>query len=155
MMKQITLKASVTVFALMMLGLVIGMYLVGFESPAVSLGKTVVGGTGDNMSGSFNVSVFINAIGNAIISPLGVGTIGVIIVMSALASIVTLGGGGGASTGFIVGAAMQYFIPSLIIFAVANILFFPVIPTATASGLPYPLGFLLSIIFRLPNVANR
>lgn len=143
-----TVRASVTVFALLMLGLIIGMYLVGYSSPALDLaGKMIIGTNGD-LNQSFNASGFIDAIGEAIMSPLGLGTIVTILVFSSLA-IINFGGGGGASTGFIVGAVMTYFIPVLILFTVANIVFFPVIPEANAQGLPQPLGFLMTIIFNI------
>jgi hypothetical protein len=144
-----TVKASVTVFALLMLGLIIGMYLVGYQSPAVNLASQMVTGTNGDLNSSFNASGFIDAIGSAIISPLGLGSIAAILLFSSLASIINFGGGGGQTTGFIVGAAMQYFIPVLILFTVANIVFFPVIPEANAQGLPPPLGFIMTIIFNV------
>jgi len=147
-MKELTLKGSVTVFALLMLGLIIGMYLVGFQSPAESLALQVITGTNGNLSGTFDVGTFIDAIGKAVLSPLGIGAIIAILVMSSLSSLITFGSGGGG-TGFVVGAAMNYFIPVLILFAVCNIMFFPVIPEANAQGLPQPLGFLLTIIFNI------
>jgi hypothetical protein len=143
MMKGRTLKASVTVFVLIMLGFVIGMYIVGFTSPAVNLVQNTVLGTDGGINENFNASAFIDAIGKAILSPLGLTTLGIIALMSLIGYFV------GGSAGAVQATALSYFIPVIILFAVANIFFFPVIPEASAQGLPRDLSFILTIFFNV------
>jgi hypothetical protein len=142
-MRERTLKASVTVFVLIMLGFVIGMYIVGFTSPAVNLVQNTVLGSEDGVDSSINVGAFIDGIGRAIMSPVALG-IGAVAIICGL-----IAGFAGQGAGATMATTLTYFIPVLILFAVANVFFFPVIPEASAQGLPRDLSFILTIFFNV------
>lgn len=144
------LRASVSVFVLIMLGFIIGMYLVGYESPAVDLAGRAISGTDKNLGESFDITSFINSLGEAIMSPLG----GTMIIMGIVgAAISALAGrfmnSGSSSIGFAQGPILTYLVPIFILFAVANVFFFPVIPAASAAGLPNEISFMMTIVFNV------
>lgn len=143
------MKGSVTVFVLLMLGFIIGFYLIGYTSPAVNLASKALGGStvGGN---DVDVGNILDSIGDTILSPLtltwvlilGAGTI-----VSGLAS--RFIGAGSAGTGFVQGTVVSYLIPVLIIGFVANTVFFPVVPTAQSHGLSGDWSLLLTIILNV------
>lgn len=140
------LDGSVTVFVMIMLGLIIGLYLVGYSSPILSLAGKVIGGTSGSVGGSLDANDILSEIGQVLMSPLTL----VWVTLSFIGSIVgRFFNAGSTSQGFVQGTILSYMIPVLIIGFVANIFFFPVIPTASANGMPTDISFLLTIILNV------
>lgn len=146
------LKGSVTVFVLLILGLIIGMYLVGFTPPIYDFIATdVISQDIDddgNFSGNYSVNEsftgesFLNAIAGAIFSPLGLAFLGIAVGYALLTGLIS----GGAS-GAVSASILTYMIPAFIIFLVANIFFFPILPYAQAEGLPSEISLMMMVIF--------
>lgn len=147
------LKGSVTVFVMLILGLIIGMYLMGFQAPIVQYVETNVmhgedqgygQGTG-NESELVNVSELsagdlLKDIAESIVSPIGLAFIG-----ATLAITIGLGLLGQGNLGT---SILQVTIPAFILFIVANVFFFPVVGYVSAEGQQIPqINFLLTLIF--------
>lgn len=141
------LKGSVTVFVLMILGLIIGLYIVGFQAPIVGFVETNVlsqeSGASDDIkiNESFTAGTFLNATKNAIFSDTGKAFLGITLIFSVITGVL----GAGA-----IGASIiTFMIPAFLLFIVANIFFFPVMSDVQAHGLPFPLDMLILIIFNV------
>lgn len=123
--KKIMLAGNLTVFVMILVGFVIGFYLMGYTSPALNFfQKTVSGNT--IITGDFNVNDFLNGIKDAILSPFGLGVIGIAVLFSLVSAFAA---GGTGIAGF-----LGFLIPILIIFAVANVFFFPILSEMEAEG---------------------
>jgi len=138
------LKGSVTVFAMILLGLIIGMYMFGFTSPIVSYVSTEV----LNQNGDVDVLVDVqpysagdlvrDMIGR-IASPDGLAIMGLSITGAFLSGI--------AGAGFIGQSILTVTIPAFIFSMIANIMFFPIVGDTKIHGLPFELNILLLVIF--------
>ncbi len=140
------LEGSVTVFVLIMLGFIIGLYLVGYSSPILSLAGSVVGEGAGSVGGGLDANDVLSEIGQVIMSPLTLVWLGI----SFLGAIVgRLFNAGNTGQGSVQATIVGYMIPCLLIGFVANIFFFPVIPTASASGMPTEASYLLTIVLNV------
>jgi len=141
-MKKIVLAASVTVFVMILVGFVIGFYLMGFKSPAISFFEETVSGNTITTE-DFNVGDFLNHIKDSILSPFGLGIMGIAV----LFSLVTAFSGGGAGITSFIG----FLVPILIIFAVANVFFFPIVSAMSAEGVASlnPVDLILAAVLNV------
>ncbi len=136
------LKGSVTVFALILLGLIIGMYLFGFTSPLLQYADTeVLGQEGGLDESEYTAGDLLGHIRDTIFSGEGMAMIGI----SLAGAIFT----GLAGVGYIGQSILNITIPAFILTLVANIMFFPVMGTSEAEGLPTEISGLLFIIFNV------
>lgn len=140
------LKGSVNVFMFVMLGMIIGMYLMGFTSPIISYINTNIlnqsqgsaGDSGVSDTEQVNAGNIIGMIFSKMLSTEGLAFLGA---SFAGVAIISLFGGGE------IGASMLSFaIPCYILFAVANVVFFPVVGYNIASDAP-ELDIFLTLIF--------
>jgi len=127
---------KVDVYVMIMVGLAIGMYFVGYTSPLLAWAS------GENGLEDISLSTLLDNMKNAILSPLGIATLGII---GGFAILPMIGGGASYSTGSI----LAFFIPVLLIYAIANFLFFPIVPYAQAEIGFQPLSLLVTVIFNL------
>ena len=145
-MKRITMKASVTVYVLLMLGLIIGMYLMGYHSPMTAFVANDVFTTDDSgeytINEELNMTVVFDKLVNILTSEDGLAMLGISVGMAFL--VVLIPGLGQA-----VGSIFSVLIPAFLLFFFSNIFFFPVISEPGRHGLPEPLSLLLSIIFNV------
>lgn len=123
--KEVLLAGSLTIFVMILVGFIIGFYLMGFKSPAINFFDQTVSDN-EMTSENFNVGDFLNNIKNSILSPFGLGVTGFIVLFSLVSAFT---GGGTGVAGF-----LGWLVPILIIFAVANIFFFPIISEMEAEG---------------------
>jgi len=138
------LKGSVTVFALILLGLIIGMYLFGFVSPIVQYVSTEVLGENEDVEALEDVEPYsagdlLEDIRQSVFSDIGLAFMG----LSLAGAIIT----GFAGAGYIGQSILSIAIPVFILNMVANIMFFPVMTTTEAEGLPFEVNILLVIVF--------
>lgn len=143
-MKKIVLMGSLTVFVMIMIGFILGFYLMGYKSPALAFFEKTVSGN-DITSGDFDVGGFLNGIKEAVLSPFGLG-MGAIVVLFSLVSAFTGGGATAGATSFI-----SFLIPILILFAVANIFFFPIVSYIGSEGVSNlnPLDLIIAAILNI------
>jgi hypothetical protein len=141
-MKNIILKGSVTIFVMIMLGLIIGFFLMGFQQPALVFFKETVAGD-DITTSDFDMNAFLTGIKDAVLSPFGLGLIGVM----TLFSLVSVFSGGTVG----VGSFISFFIPIFILFAVANVFFFPIVGYMQAEGMAnlHPLDLIVAVVFNV------
>jgi hypothetical protein len=144
-MKKKFLLGSLTVFVMILVGFILGFYLMGFKSPAIDFFQKTVSGNSVTSS-DFNVVGFLNSIKNAILTPFGLGVTGVVVLFS-LATAFT---GGGAGTVGVVGF-LGWLVPILIIFSVANIFFFPIVSAMGAEGVASlnPVNMILACVLNI------
>lgn len=134
------MKGSTTVFVLILLGLAIGMYLMGYSSIAMQYfsQNIIVDGSQDvTMEEQFTIDKFLTDLKDAILSPFGLAALALI----GIGSLVSLGGVGYASQ-----SILTYLIPILLLFFIANIFFFP-LPSLEAENLPMEIGLLVMVIY--------
>lgn len=145
-MKRIVLKASVTVYVLLILGLIIGMFLMGYHSPMTEFVANDVFTTDDSgqytIDESLNMSIVFDKIVKMFTSKEGIMMMGISLGFAFFA--VLLPGLGQAG-----GSILSVLIPAFLLFMFSNIFFFPVIGEPGRHGLPEPLSFLLSILFNV------
>lgn len=140
-MKKMVFAGSITLFVMIMLGLIIGLYLFGYQSPAGSFFSSTIGGQNIN-STEFDISSFMGSVQDSILSPMGLALVGFSIVGIVLSAI----GGGMGSTA---SSFLAYLIPLTILFFVANLFFFPVMSSVSdVPGLD-PISLLLSTILNV------
>ena len=140
------LKGSVTVFAMILLGLIIGMYLFGFVSPIVQYVSTEVLGENEDVDSLENVEPYtagdlIKDLSNRVASPDGLAFMGLSLAGAFLTGI--------AGAGYIGQSILSITIPAFIFSLIANIMFFPVMYTTEAEGLPTEVNILLVIVFNV------
>ena len=136
------LKGSVTVFAMILLGLIIGMYLFGFTSPLLQYADTeILGEEGGLGESEYTAGDLLNHIKDTIFSDTGFAIMGI----SVVGAVVT----GLAGVGYIGQSILNITIPAFILSLVANIMFFPVMGTTEAEGLPTEISGLLFIVFNV------
>jgi len=133
-------KGEIAVYVLLMLGMAIGLYLMGFSSVAFASFTDY-----ENDDGSIDVGQVFTKIAEEIAAALTeFAIVGPIIGFTFLTSII---GGGNYSTGTI----LSYIIPILIVYVVVNLLFFPVVPIITSESHGTPVmgevTLLLSLVF--------
>lgn len=135
-------KGDIAVYVLLMLGMAIGMYLMGFSSVAFA---TFDEFTGD--SGAIDVHSVLNEVAKSIVSVFT--DVETALPMGAFGFLTILIGSGNYSTGTI----LSYIIPVMIVYGLANFLFFPVVPIIEAEAHATPqmntITLLLSIIFNV------
>lgn len=150
MMKKV--KGSVTVFAMILLGLMIGMYLFGFSSPIISYVSTEVldqnsGGeevTAENLDEQvvpYSAGKLLEDIRDQIFSEIGLAFMG----LSLAGALIT----GFAGAGYIGQSILNIAIPVFILNMICNIMFYPVANTSGAEGLPPEINILLVIVFNV------
>jgi len=134
-------RGSITVFVILMLGLIIGMYLMGFQGAFATYMEGDI--TDPEASAGTVLTMIVNGAINAIKESWGFLLLAGVVGLAAGA----LGGGYSAGTFF------QYMIPVFILSAVANIFFFPVIPAVsthtTGNSAFAPITLLLTVIFNV------
>ena len=136
------IKGSVTVFAMILLGLIIGMYLFGFTSPLFQYANNeILGESGGLSEGEYNAGDLLNHITDTMFSETGFAIMGI----SIAGAVVT----GLAGVGYIGQSILSITIPAFILSMVANIMFFPVMSTTEAEGLPTEISILLFIVFNV------
>jgi len=137
------LKGSVTVFVLLMLGMVIGLYLMGFQS--AFLKELPSDFSDDTKVPDETAKGFLDEISGAIVSAF-TKHLDIILPMLGFGFLAGLTGGSYAG-----GSIIQYLILVMFVFIVINIFFFPVVPSmSTALDNPSafePLTLILSVIF--------
>lgn len=132
-----TLKGSVTVFVLIMLGLVIGLYLFGYRPIGIALFD-------DTDITTITATEILTRLKDIITSPLGLTTLGITLSFT----LITRAVGGAGTAGYIVGSLLPYLIVTMIVFAFANIFFFPVIGQEEMElHTPTTIYLLLTVIF--------
>lgn len=135
------MKGSVTVFVLIMLGLVIGMYLMGYSPLMLQfLGKDVLQGEDASIEEITANDIFIN-IKDTLFSSFGLLTLGTALGFGLLTGL--------AGIGYASGSILSILLPTLLLFAFSNLFFFPIVSFADAEGLPFPLNLILLIIYNI------
>jgi len=139
------LKGSITVFVLILLGFIIGLYLMGFSSPFIS---QFMDESGDELSEDYDTSAsnIVKEIFESIakmFSKDSIGTLGLIVGFSLLTGFIPVAGGGMSYT---IGSLVRYLVPALLLYTIVNLFFFPVVPHAEAQGLDWRISMLLSVI---------
>jgi hypothetical protein len=133
------MRASITVFVLILLGMSIGLYLFGFQSSFVSEF------TQYSNNPSQSASEFLNQISKAIISAFTENK-EIFLPMFGFALIAGIAGASYAG-----GSLLRYLIPVMLFFVVINIFVFPVVPSiesaVTHTEAFRPIVLLLSVIF--------
>jgi len=129
---------KVDVYVMIMIGLAIGMYLVGYTSPLLNWATNYE----EIGEGTHAVTNLLDSMKSYILSPLGIATLAI---MGGFAIIPAIGGGASYSTGSI----LAFYIPVLLIYAIANFLFFPIVPDIQAQLGFQPLSLLVTVIFNL------
>jgi len=136
------LKGSVTVFAMILLGLIIGMYLFGFTSPLFQYANTeILGQEGGLSESEYTAGDLLKHITDTMFSGTGFAIMGISIV----GAVVT----GLAGVGYIGQSILNISIPAFLLTMIANIMFFPVMSTSEAEGLPTEISLLLFIVFNV------
>lgn len=142
------LKGSVTVFVMILVGMIIGMFLMGYTPVATRFIETDVFGQGNAEGGdeavpitNLNASKIFDNIKNTLLSPFGMAVLGFALLFG------TLSGLAGSSIGYASGSILAFMLPALLLFMIANLFFFPVVDEATAQGLPPPMNLLLMIVY--------
>jgi hypothetical protein len=139
-------KGSVTVLVFIMLGLVIGMYLMGYSSPMLTFVQEDVYRTDNSgeytINQEFNISVLINRIYNSLTSEAGLAIFGISIGMAILVALAP-------GLGYASGSILSVLIPAFLLFLFANIFFFPVIGEPERQGLPSELSWILVAVFNV------
>jgi len=135
------LKGSVTVFVLIMLGMVIGMYLFGYVPMMVQfLGEEVMQGDTSAIM-SLSVDAIFENIKDTLFSSFGLQTLGVAVGFGLLTGL--------AGLGYASARILSILLPSLLLFAFSNIFFFPIVSFADAEGLPFPLNTILLVVYNV------
>ena len=139
------MNGSVTVLVMMLFGMIVGMLLFGWVTPAVQWLSfdNAFDENGEFHYDRWNVSAgdVLNEMREYMMTPLGAGTI----VASLVVGLFT----GLSGTGQMGATVLNYLIPAIIISIVANLFFFPVIDFANGEGLPFPLNFILLGVYNL------
>lgn len=140
------LKGSVTVFAMILLGLIIGMYLFGFTSPIVQYVSTEVLGENQDVDALEDVKPYsagdlLRDIKDSVFSEIGLAFMGLSLAGAFLTGL--------AGAGYIGQSILSITIPVFILNMVANIMFFPVMYTTGAEGLPFEVNALLIVVFNV------
>jgi len=137
-------KGSVTVFIMILVGFIIGMYLMGY-TPVASrfIGTDPFGQDGDGSIQNLDANTIFNNIKGTLLSPFGISVLGFALLFGSLSAL------GGSSIGYASGSILAFMLPALLLFMVANLFFFPVVDEASAMGLPNPLNFLLMIVYNV------
>lgn len=145
-MKRKAKKASITVYVLIMLGLIIGMFLMGFHSPMTDFVANDVFSTDDSgqytINESLNMTVVFSKIATMLTSQQGLAMLGLSLGFAFFTIIVP-------GLGYAGGSILSVLIPAFLLFLFANIFFFPVISEPGRHGFPEPLSFILSILFNV------
>jgi hypothetical protein len=141
-LKDLKFRADISIFILLMLGMIIGLYLFGFQSAfQVSLSNTL-SNRGEDPLGS--VESFLGTLSTAIMGAF-VDNISVTLPLLIFGSLAGIGGSSYAS-----GSIYRFLFPIIILFAVINIFIFPVVPAFSAhvqSNTEWdPLVLILSVI---------
>lgn len=135
-------KGDIAVYVLIMLGMAIGLYLMGFSSVAFVTFDEFA-----SDSGAINVYRVFEEVAKSIVSVFT--DVETALPMGAFAFLTILIGSGNYSTGTI----LSFVIPVMIIYGLANFLFFPVVPIIEAEAHATPqmntITLLLSIIFNV------
>lgn len=135
-MRNICFRGDIAVYVLMLLGMSIGLYLMGFTS-------TVLGSI--STSGQVNAETLIDEIIGGVIGAFS--NLGISLPMIGFGLLAGIGGG------YSRGTILSFMIPVMMLFAVANIFLFPVIPTIEAEAHMSPqmnvITMLLSLIFNV------
>jgi hypothetical protein len=124
-------RGSVSVFVLILVGMSIGLYLMGFTSAFINELSTEFS---EEKDPSDSVPDFLDAIGGAIFSAF---TENLSVTSAMLGFGLLAGFTGGAYAG---GSILRYLIPIMLLFVVVNIFLFPVIPTIQG-GVTHTEGF--------------
>jgi len=146
MKKKILLAGSITVFVLLMLGMILGLYLMGFKSAFLNELETEELDllNDENQQPAEQTKSLLDSITGAVISAF---TEHLDILLPMLGFGLLAGFTGGSYAG---GSIIKYIIMIMLVFVVINIFFFPVIPSV-AKGIEHsgfnPLITILSIIF--------
>ncbi len=140
------MKGSVTVFAMILLGLIIGMYLFGFTSPILQYASTEVLGENEDVESLEDVKPYtagdlLEDIRQSVFSEIGLAFMG----LSLAGAVIT----GFAGAGYIGQSILFIAIPVFILNMICNIMFFPVFTTTGAEGLPFEVNVLLVIVFNV------
>lgn len=137
-------KGSVTVMVFIMLGLVIGMYLLGFSSPMFRLVAEEVFVTDDEGTQKINEDIdignMLTGIKDSLMSTAGLMFFGFSIGMAFLTALAP-------GMGYASGSILSVMIPAFLLFLFANIFFFPVTSAPAREGLPFELSMILTVIF--------
>lgn len=134
-------QGSVTVFVMLIIGLVVGMYLMGYDSVMTRMMKDKEG-TLD--VGTVNVNTLRERFLDAMTSPMGLTAIGVSAIFGLLAAV----GAGGMQ--YIAGTILGYAIPLILLFLIANIFAFPILSESSIKeGLPDVGAISLSVVLTL------
>ena len=147
---RLLLSGSVTVYVLLLLGIIIGMYLFGNTSPFMSFISEKM--SNQNITEPFEsgniIDMLITGIGKAFNSlveyagshPWQTALIG------GFAAIT----GGVLSVGYGVAGVVSFFVPAFLLVIFANVFFFPISSyTGGSGGLPFPLNLLLTVILNV------
>jgi len=136
---------SVAVFALIMLGFIIGMFLFGYTSPAISWLEfdEAFDSDGEFHYEEWNIDAgdFLANMVDYMKSSLGVGAIATSVIVAILI--------GFSGTGQMGATVLSFAIPALLISMVANIFFFPIVDFANGEGLAFPLNFILLAVYNV------
>jgi hypothetical protein len=139
-MKKITLAGSVTVFVIILLGLILGFYLMGYKSPMLSLIDQGLAGSEDGLQPEMSAGAIIQLMIDGIINNWWL--FGLIMGVSLLTSAIT---GGSTIITFI-----ATFLPMFVLLAMANLLFFPVVTDIQSSGFTIgPLGVIIAAVLNV------
>ena len=138
-------QGSVTVFVMIIVGLTVGMYLMGYESIMVNIMRDKEG-TLD--VGSVDINTLRDRFIDAMTSPMGISALGLGALFAVLAGI----GLGGMQ--YIAGTILGYAIPIFLLFLIANIFAFPILTESSVQeGLPdigaVSLSLLLTLVFNV------
>jgi hypothetical protein len=138
-------KGSVTVFLMILVGLIIGMYLFGYSSIAMSFIGTNIFSTdkSGNINENMDAGTILNNIKDTLLSPFGISVLG----MSSFFGV--LSGIGGGGIGYASGSILAFMLPAFLLFMIANIFFFPIVSEATQEGLPEPINILLMLVYNV------
>lgn len=136
------MKGSVTVFVLIMLGLVIGMFLFGYVPMVVQfIGVDVLQGETGATIQEITTDQIFNNIKDTLFSSFGLITLSTAIGFGLLTGL--------AGVGYASQSILSILLPALLLFAFSNIFFFPIVSYVDAEGMPYPLNFIMLIIYNV------
>lgn len=145
-MKRKTMKASVTVYVIIMLGLIIGMFLMGYHSPMTDFVANDVFTTDESgqytIDESLNMSIVFDKLVSLLTSAEGLTMLGISVGFAFLAML-------SPGLGYASGSILSVLIPAFLLFFFSNIFFFPVLSEPGRHGLPEPLSLLLTIVFNV------
>ena len=144
---KLLLSGSITVYVLLLLGIIIGLYLFGNTSPFMSFISEQI--SGQNITQPFEsgsiIDMIVSGIGSAFNSlidyagshPWQTALIGGFAVVT----------GGVLSVGYGVAGVVSFFVPTFLLVVFANVFFFPITSyTGGSGGLPFPLNLLMTVI---------